>query len=541
MASFKKTPASRRDSAPTPSTIKRRGTDTVQQSLSLELPAEPCKHPLQATAVQRLWFCIYLPQLPLEALDHDSALLARAVFEDSKGIRKVLLSNRAAQADGIGPGMSVNAALALRPELQPEERDPAKEERALQGLAGWAEKFTSFVSIESPDLLLLEIAGSLRLFGGLRDLRRQIVSGLEKQGFDASLAIAPTPLAATWLARAGRRVCIVDGRKLTGTLSRLPLACLGWPEAVYEALKGMGISSIGECLRLPREGFARRFGACRLLELDRALGRLPDPRASYRTPQQFCAEYELCEEQNDRELILHACHELLQKLERFLLTRQLSVQRIQFSFFHLKETASFLTVGCIEANHRVVRWFELLGIQFDRLTLTAPVIAIRLCGGHSQAFSVDTDTLRFTGAAENQQSLPITHLIERLSARIGNELVHGVMTVAEHRPQYAWQAQGPLAQGSQCPTMANSWYEERLRRPLWMLPEPRPLQVAQDRPRYQGQLQLLDGPERLETGWWDDDGIARDYFVAINPQGICLWIFRNRSKDSVWYLHGIFG
>jgi protein ImuB len=411
----------------------------------------------------------------------------------------------------------------------------------LQGLAGWAEKFTSFISIESPDLLLLEIAGSLRLFGGLHGLRRRIVSGLEKQGFDASLAIAPTPLAATWLARAGHRVCIVDGRKLTGTLSRLPLVCLGWPESVYESLNGMGISSIGECLRLPREGFARRFGACRLLELDRALGRLPDPRVSYRAPEQFCAEYELCEEQNDRELILHACHELLQKLERFLLTRQLSVQRIQFSFFHLKEAASSLTVGCIEANHRVARWFELLGIQFDRVTLAAPVIAIRLCGGHSQPFSVDTDTLRFTGAAENQQSLSMAHLIERLSARIGNELVHGVMTAAEHRPQYAWQAHPPLAQASQCPTMANSWYEERLRRPLWMLPEPRPLKVAQDRPWYQGQLQLVDGPERLETGWWDDDGIARDYFVAVNPQGICLWIFRNRSKDSVWYLHGIFG
>jgi protein ImuB len=278
-----------------------------------------------------------------------------------------------------------------------------------------------------------------------------------------------------------------------------------------------------------------------LLELDRALGRLPDPRVSYRAPEQFCAEYELCEEQNDRELILHACHELLQKLERFLLTRQLSVQRIQFSFFHLKEAASSLTVGCIEANHRAARWFELLGIQFDGVTLAAPVIAIRLCGGHSQPFSVDTDTLRFTGAAENQQSLSMAHLIERLSARIGHELVHGVMTAAEHRPQYAWQAHPPLAQASQCPTMVNSWYEERLRRPLWMLPEPRPLKVAQDRPRYQGQLQLVDGPERLETGWWDDDGIARDYFVAVNPQGICLWIFRNRSKDSVWYLHGIFG
>jgi protein ImuB len=60
-------------------------------------------------------------------------------------------------------------------------------------------------------------------------------------------------------------------------------------------------------------------------------------------------------------------------------------------------------------------------------------------------------------------------------------------------------------------------------------------------PVYQGVLQLTDGPERLESGWWDDDGIARDYFIAVNPQGACLWVYRNRSGDHGWYLHGMFG
>ena len=72
---------------------------------------------------------------------------------------------------------------------------------------------------------------------------------------------------------------------------------------------------------MPREGFARRFGAGRLTELDRALGRLPDPRQSYRAPERFCSEYELSEEESASDLQLNVCQELLIELERFLLAR----------------------------------------------------------------------------------------------------------------------------------------------------------------------------------------------------------------------------
>ena len=75
-----------------------------------------------------------------------------------------------------------------------------------------------------------------------------------------------------------------------------------------------------------------------------------------------------------------------------------------------------------------------------------------------------------------------------------------------------------------------------------MLQEPRLLATEQDLPVCEGILQLLDGPERLETGWWDDDGIARDYFVARSPKGVHLWVYRNRKeKSGRWFLHGIFG
>jgi len=74
-----------------------------------------------------------------------------------------------------------------------------------------------------------------------------------------------------------------------------------------------------------------------------------------------------------------------------------------------------------------------------------------------------------------------------------------------------------------------------------MLTHPEPLAVRDGNPVYRGVLALAEGPERIETGWWDEDGIARDYFIAVNSRGVRLWIYRNRNKDNGWYLHGIFG
>jgi protein ImuB len=365
-----------------------------------------------------------------------------AIVEEQQGIHRILLTDAEARAAGVMPGQAANAALALLPTLQLEERSLLREQQALEGLATWLEQFSSFVSIAGHDVLLLEIAGSLRLFGGLRELRQKISKGLRDLGFTASLAIAPTPLAATWLARSGRRVCIRDVVNLAPVLRKLPLAHLNWPGGLCEALTGMGVTTVGDCLRLPREGFTRRFGAEYLLGLDRALGHLPDPRDSWRSAERFCADYEMAEEQTNRELLLNICRELLLSHEQFLLARQLGTQRVCFSFFHLKGFATELRLGCARAERTAERWFELLSIRFEQLTLPAPVIAVRLRSGMAQPLQMESGSLSLQGRPGMQQRrFSIAQLAERLIARIGDQSVQATEIVAEHRPHYAWRSQ----------------------------------------------------------------------------------------------------
>jgi protein ImuB len=555
MSIREKPPAPSREATPTPAVKQGHKPATLPLPLALaDVPGtEP---PLQATIpLRQLWLCVYLPALPLEALVDTTE--PAAIVEEQQGVWKILLANTNAHAAGVVPGLTVNAALALLPELRLDERKPAREALLLRELAGWASKFTSFVCMDAPSLLLLELAGSLALFGGIKALRARIVRGLDSQGFHAGIAIAPTPLAATWLARAGQKLCIRDPRNLVGRIGPLPIGCLGWPDSVTASLMGMGVTSIGEILRLPRQGFAKRFGACRLLDLDRALGRLPDPRVSYREPERFTADYELNQEESNAELLLNACRELLVRLERFLLSRQMAVQQIEFIFFHLQMPATFLPLGCAQAHRTVTHWFGLLEIKFDRLTLPAPVIAIQLCAGQGQKFVAETEVLPFKTQNGKKRNTSITQLAERLSARIGDASVHGISVVAEHRPQYAWQPRSNFEEIPHCANVPawqlNSHAPELLaeihrtnslvlQRPLWVLRDPERLLVVAGVPCYQGALELIKGPERIETGWWDDNGIARDYFVAVNPAGVHLWIYRNRGRNKgSWYVHGKFG
>lgn len=534
-----KRPVSARDAAPTPAAI--------QQVLPLSAPP-PAIRRLVPSPAARLWFCVWLPNLPLEACIVSGTRTGQApetgvptaVVEERHGIHRVLLADTVAYSAGVMAGQSANAALALVPGLRLEERSPLREQQVLERLAARLERFSSFVSIAGPDVLLLEIAGSLRLFGGLRALRAAISGELRQLGFSASSAIAPTPLAATWLARAGQRVCIRDTGNLATALRRLPLTCLEWPAGLCESLKGMGVTRVGECLRLPREGFARRFGAERLLDLDRALGRLPDPRNAWRAPERFCADYEMTEEQSDRELLLNICRDLLLSHERFLLARQLGTQRLCFSFFHLRGVATELRLGCARAERSAERWFELLDIRFEKLVLPEAVIAVRLRSGMAEALATESAHLALHEAhGARTARFSVTQLAEKLIARIGDQSVHALAMVAEHRPQYAWRTRSLMADWSSSSLCA---IPPIVRRPLWMLPEPAPLSADGAYPLHQGcRLRLLDGPERLETGWWDEDGISRDYYTAVNPAGMHLWVFRNRARSSPWYLHGYFG
>jgi protein ImuB len=62
------------------------------------------------------------------------------------------------------------------------------------------------------------------------------------------------------------------------------------------------------------------------------------------------------------------------------------------------------------------------------------------------------------------------------------------------------------------------------------------------RPLHGGRLRLCSRAERIEAGWFDGQGVQRDYHVAEGEDHRLRWIYRERRPGGGegWFLHGWF-
>jgi protein ImuB len=75
-------------------------------------------------------------------------------------------------------------------------------------------------------------------------------------------------------------------------------------------------------------------------------------------------------------------------------------------------------------------------------------------------------------------------------------------------------------------------------RPFWLLPTPQPIHQDTERLYWNGPLDVLHGPERIEDQWWTTP-VSRDYYIAQTHQKQPVWIYQDRHNRR-WYLHGLF-
>jgi protein ImuB len=460
--------------------------------------------------------------------------------------------------------------------------EPARAAAVLQRFCLNAQAFTPLVSIEMPNALLLEIKGSIKLFGSLEILHARIDDTWRQLGLTVRSATAPSTLAALWLARAGQRAIIEDAGSLAGRLSALPVTCTAWDAERLEALRALGVLRIGEMLRLPRAGMTRRFGASLTLDLDIALARQAAPRRAFVPRERFRERCDFEEEVETVAYLEKALEPLTARCAAFLRERQAGVQALELRLRHRTHPVTRVRVGLAGVTGERRRLSEVLSQRLSRLELAAPILEVTLVSGPLQPLSsVSLDVFAHPGRGAGGGDTA-SQLVERLRARLGEGAVYGVCPVAEHRPEAAWRRvralhldamlpgepsrnsprvpagagdvrageavrQGgdrsrphPLRPrsrnviGDQCPRV-----DSGMPRPVWLLDEPAELSASQVRQLDAGEMILEEGPERIESGWWDGKGVARDYYIARQAGGARLWLFQER-RSKHWFLHGVF-
>ena len=438
-----------------------------------------------------------------------------------------------------------------------------------QALATALLQYTPDLAVFDSRSLVMDVGASLRLFNGPRNLCRRVGQTVQHSGYCARIGMAPTAMGAMLLACQGqtRRRRVLSMPALTRQLQHLHVVCLPAAQAHLDWLHTMGCTTLQSLTRLPRAGLRQRTSPELLAQLDAAYGKTTFTPDWYRAPDTFQALCHLDFHTSQTHALMAVASELLGQLCGWLQVRQHLAASMQFFLHHEKGRhacpPTCLTLGLSTPSRHVADFLLVLEQHLRALPLPAPVISIQLRNVQTQPEGDSTGHLFPDRLQQRQQE---NQLLDLLRARLGRHSIMQPQAQASHLPEYAnyWVEAGSSRSRSSGSSGSSGSHnlgslddpnrsranfnsptnsQNPVRYPFWMLDTPVPLTTHNHRPVYQGHaLQLLEGPHRIESGWWHDGQVKqRDYFVAIDPRHCRYWVYRERGTDNPhWFLHGLF-
>ncbi|WP_068547677.1 Y-family DNA polymerase [Thalassotalea crassostreae] len=490
-----------------------------------------------------LWLYLHFPTLQLNAgfvqqqkQEGDTVLDMPALIIVDKRSNRVCQLDQQAKLQGIKVGMGLGSAAALCQQLQVNAYDIEIEKKKLTEIAQWLYLVSADICPIEPNGLLLRVSNMLTLYGGLENYWQTIEQHLKSMTVDYQYACAYSPYAATLLAKDGLNQVSDDANWLLLQINKRPLTVSELPNKTIDNLKRIGVNQFQQLLKLPLTEIAKRFDIDLVNYVGRLSGQLQHTVNFYHPPEQFNQHLDLLYEISNLDWLQSPLTKLLIRLERFLYLRDKRAGQIEIQLHFREQPIQTLAIVSAQMEYRAPIWLELSQLTLASLTLAEPIIAISLAASKV----VDNDYDKADLFSGKRGAVSAKQLVSRLQAKLGSEQVRGINVVNDHRPEYASHNCQPFSISKEISVNANTnsvnnkvvqpnRENNNLLRPSLMLPEPEPLVES---------VSIEHGPERIVSGWWDNNYICRDYFVARSQNGRWLWIFKTPERE--WFLHGVF-
>ncbi len=393
--------------------------------------------------------------------------------------------------------------------------------------------------------LLLEVQASLQWLGGVRRLKHRVQVECFALGLVARVAIAPSALGAWLLAMDAQSPpdasvwrYALSAKRLAQRLDPIAIDWLAQAHRHAAWLHRVGCHTLGQLRAVARAELLARTDATLLNAIDQAYGRAVFGYQPLRLPPRFEQRLELPRLVETAGALEPFLQRLVQALCDWLRAHHLALARLECRLLHRdrhrawQPTILMLSVRTPTDSFAVLwRW---LRVRLERTPLPAPVSDIGFLSRELRPRNQRNLTLF---ADEHVATESMSETLDLLRARLGQASVQQATPVADHRIEVAnvWRNHDDLNSTQVSPSRGAHC-------PAWLMPEPKPLEVRHEQPCLQGPLRLLQGPYRIETGWWDHRLVLRDYFVAADQSQRRYWIYRERDQlEARWFLHGIFG
>jgi len=450
---------------------------------------------------------------------------------------------------GLYIGQPLAEAKALRTKAVFLPADADADRGALCQLALDCQRFSPLVGLEEgalPESLLSEVTGCTHLWIGEERFLREVRSYWRARGYHIHLALACSVGAAWALAHHATISLVPPGDEET-SLSGLPLGALRLPPEARERLEALGLWTIGDVLRLPRETLVSRFGVILPQRLDQALGLLPESFVCERLlePLSVVREWEVPIE--DRFVLALVCRQMLRELLYLAHRHGMGLKELE-GVLRSETGPVTIHIRLVEPTRDEGHLAQLAELQLERRTWPGGVAAVRWAalrlGRLEQAQSC-----WFGDDSQTKTSRAFNTLVDRLSSRLEPGVVLRAEIIPDSQPEHVvrlvpW-------------TSAEPRKTDRFRlppevsrgRPCRLLGSPLPIDVTSivpDGPPIRMVWRRQDcrvvrswGPERIATGWWRARDIERDYYRAEWEDGTQVWLYRDQ-RNGRWFLHGFF-
>lgn len=526
--------------------------------------------------------CVWLPNWPIQCRTGLRSELNECAFvlfsESARGLRITACSEKAATR-GIRPGISLAEARGLcegvyhdkaaPTTLIAEPTNPIADLNVLKQLALQCQTYSPIVGIEeseTPESLLLDITGCETHFGGEQALAQQLWDELSFFHYQAQIAIADTLGAAWAMAHFGVStncpVCVIPEGQHFRTLRNLPVAGLRLTPRILEILDKLDLRVIGQLEKLPRTTLPARFGKELLRRLDQAWGVAHELILPEHVHEMFHAVWNSEEPLSNRETLEFVQQGLLDQILAELQPLRRGVRELQCRFTGAADTLT-LTLRLVQPSVNRRHLWDLLRLEWERQErifhqsdsaaprcMTEGMTSIRIEIIGTAPLKVRQQTL-FDLEPDQKQAQAFRQFVERLSSRLGSQSVFKCNPSPDAQPEYsctsvAWDE---TASDLNAPP-ADPWEMALARsRPLRLLSPPELLRVVLPVVtipppwiwRGTQHLRVIRswGPERIETGWWREQDVQRDYYRIETGRGQHFWIFQC-LKTNQWFLHGTY-
>lgn len=415
------------------------------------------------------------------------------------------------------------------------------------------------VDVPNPDCLFLELTDIQHLVADERQFVSQLLIDCHQGGhFPLRMAIADTPGAAWAVAHFAvpernesiSFVWILPPKHGTKGIASLPVEALRIPDRVAGWCHELGLHRIGDVMGFPSAELRKRFGEILVLRLEQLAGTRKEILSPYVLQLRFEEHLWLEYPAQSWETLSPGLSSLLHKLSQQLMAHHSGALGLHVSFLCEDHSAVTLPVDLFRPTDDPHHLFALIELAFRQRHFSSPVVGIDVTVSYVAPFESQQATLFPTGETESPSS-EWGSLLERLSSRLGTDHVCYAVLHPDHEPEkaYFWQP-CLLDQRFKKPRSSVVSFLAQRPRPIRLFRESFPIQVITSVPsgvpyriHYQGRTHDVVrwwGPERIQTGWWRGQPIARDYYRVELSNGAHFWIYR-RLDDGGWFLHGAFG